>query len=674
MTCLAAPPKFRLLDGLVGWDVAAESFERLAGEWDASGVRLMRHGSDDVIPPAAIWPYLPPPRLAYDCGSCTWFLVTPAPPSSRLLSFGPCDACDQRWRESSFATHGMEDLVAVAVHQELIAVADRSGEIRVWERDGARVGSFPVADPTHLAFVNGCELVVVAGARRIWRFDPAGIPLGHIPFAPDAGSAVAAIGGSNDGSLWLMLRDAAGQATLRRRSRRGGWKQATLDDLRESLPDTGLHVVAREGFCVRRHPRDRTSASCCFTWYGRPASSIVPEPTPPAFVTRGQLLTRAIDSRVPRCRWHRLRIDADVPVGTGVEVAVATADVADQTIQQGAADPAWPNFETGIPHPLDWQRITGADDVLIDQPPGQFLYVRLRLTSTDGVATPVVRSLRLDFPRATSLDALPSVYREDPQAEDFTERFLALFDATLEDLDTAVERLPALLDIADTPAEVLPWLGSFLGVAFDPEWDPPRRRRILAALPALYARRGTPAGLADAVKLVFDVDSVIEEITGSSVFSAVASLDRRSPLDARLGATRLFGRSRVRFRLGASALSKAPLRAYGDPSLDAVTSGAFRFRVLVPAIAGANATIARRLRQLVDSQKPAHVVASVRIGSPVPVLGAELRVGIDTHLGSPAPPILGARGNVRLRRDAILRGRTTTSLTAVSTSVVRTSC
>ena len=679
MSCLAAPPTFRLLDGLVGWDTA--SAEGIAGLWDASGIHLPQEGPGGGVPPSAVWPFLPPPRLAYDCATCTWFLVTPWPPASRLLQLGPCDACDVRWRPVPLNTEPLDDLVAVAVHGNLIAVADRiRNEVRVWERTGALVGVFTVADPTHLAFISGCDLLAVSGGSRILRFDPAGIPLGSIALELPAGARIETLGGASDGSLWVFVKQDDGPWLLRRRSCQGEWSEAPVAGLQQAFADTGLTVVAPDGFCVRRNPRDRNAETCCFTWFGRPAS------TPPAhdptggFGTQGQLLTSPIDSGIPRCRWHRVRMRADVPVGTGVEISLATAEVADGAVSQGVADPAWAGFEAGIPHPLDWQVVDGSSDFLIDQPPGRYLYVRVRLTS-DGTSTPVVRSLRIDFPRSTSVDALPSVYREDPQAEDFTERFVALFDAALEDLDASVEQFPALLDVADTPADVLPWLGRFLGAAFDPAWDAARRRRILAALPALYGRRGTPDGLAAAVKLVFDVEPAIEEITGTAIYGAVADTEHRSALDARLGSVRLFGRSRVRFRLGASAISRTPLRSYGDPSLDAAAAGAFRFRVLLPSIVGSSPATLARLRQLVDSQKPAHTVASVRVGSTLAVLGQELRVGIDTRLGAPPPPVLGANaapdgsrtgaGNVRLRRDSILRGRASSGAVVGHTSGIQ---
>src|SRR6185436_11776977 len=193
-------------------------------------------------------------------------------------------------------------------------------------------------------------------------------------------------------------------------------------------------------------------------------------------------------------------------------------------------------------------------------PPGRYLFLCLRLLG-DGRATPVVRRVRLDFPRVTSLDLLPSVYREDPRAEDFTERFLSLFDASIEDLDGLIDRFPALLDGAGVDERVLPWLGSFLDVAFEASWPVERRRAILQAVPRLYRLRGTAEGLAQAVELVFGVRPAIQELAAERRWGAVGR-------DGRLGAVRLFGRARSRFRLGASALSAAPLVAHGDPDRD----------------------------------------------------------------------------------------------------------
>jgi len=302
----------------------------------------------------------------------------------------------------------------------------------------------------------------------------------------------------------------------------------------------------------------------------------------------------------------------------------------------------------------------------------------LNLTG-DGANTPVVRSVRIDFPRRTSLDRLPAVYRASPEAEDFTERFLANFDASLEDLDAAIARFPAMFSVAGVPPEVLPWLGSFLDVAFDPTWSDARRRAILSQLPALYPLRGTVCGFVKIFNLIFDLTPAIEELAPARPWGALA--DSGTPADpsaqpnAQLDAVRLFGQGRARFRLGSSALGQAPIHAYGDPDLDPLVAEAYRFEVQIPR--GTGGAVRDRMTALIEAQKPAHTVATIRFGGDGFVVGVWSAVGIDTAFLPLPQPVLGATGNVQLNRASTAaagppRGRLPLTVGASSAVGVRT--
>src|SRR5262249_46948111 len=96
-------------------------------------------------------------------------------------------------------------------------------------------------------------------------------------------------------------------------------------------------------------------------------------------VTQSALVSIPLDSRISRCRSHRLRIDADVAPGSALAVQLASV----------GEDPA------GVPGPGDWQTVTApARDVLVAQPPGRYLVVRLLLGRTDAAAPgPAVRQV-----------------------------------------------------------------------------------------------------------------------------------------------------------------------------------------------------------------------------------------------------------------------------------------
>jgi phage tail-like protein len=621
MSCGPADATFRLLDCFVGWDEA--SALGLGGLDDPRGVCLLA-AHPDALGEAEIDARIPPRYLAHGCGGCEWLLAT----GSALLVRDGCGAAWRPARATPVAPPQPWQPSAVATWGDLIAVVESAG--RVWLLSIAR-GRSPIAlaveGPAAVAL--GAAGLTVAAAAGLLRFDPSGAPVDRLAL-PDgvAPSSIDRLAVAPAGELWLAVRD----GELRRVFRYGTEGQpraASRDELAAALPATGVRT-SDDGFCIAEPGPRGAIVTSCFGLNGAPRAAGVAADDGPERLASGVLVTRALDSGVPRCRWHRVRIDADVPPGTSLLVEVATAE-----------------DELAAPHDADWTTAgPGSADFLIAQPPGRFLYMRMTLRG-DGRATPRVRRVRLDLPRATSLDRLPGVYREDPEAAEFTERFLALFDAQIEELDRAIERFPAMLDPGGVPDDVLPWLASLVGVAFDPAWEAERRRALLAAAPELHRRRGTVGGLVRAIQLVLGVEPVVEELAAARAYSTIGA--------ARIGQVRLYGRNRARFRVGRSPLGRAPVRSYGNPDDDVVREAAYRLRVRVPPVPGATRAQAdARLRRLVEAQKPAHIAVEATVGGGGGTLGGGLLVGVDTVFAPPPPPVLGRAGNIRLHRASVL--------------------
>jgi phage tail-like protein len=639
MSCAAGIPRFRLLDGLVGWDeLSPDGTKGLFALPDDEGLVLALKGKG-AVDPNAVSPYLPPARLARGCDPCQWFLVTPRP--SRLMVLGPCpaDACESAWT----AIQTLVDAVAVAAWKHSVAVSDPgAGALWIYGANGHRlVAAVPLYQPGPVAFTPHGEILVVT-PQGIVRVAIDGRVRGVLPAAPPPN--VIRIGVGRDCRVWVLTEPKRDEfflwsAALDDKE----FEPATVEELAKAFPNLGAIIEGRRGFCLE---------SCCYTWYGRCADHDDIDPLPsPSREKQGQLLTVAIDSGIAACAWHRVRVDAVIPKGTTLQVSVATAEDANAPAQ-GVNVPEWAAFPAGTPHPGDWQDADPAEtDFLVRTAAGRHIYVRARLTG-DGTATPILRRIRIDFPRLTSLDLLPLIYREEPDAEEFTERFLSIFDASVEDVDRVIERSPALLDPAGIPAEILPWLGTFFDVVMERKWGVAQRRAILHAVPELYQRRGTLAGLQKVIEVVFGVKAHIEELGPTRNWGSTGKTTV-------LGAVRLFSRSRARMRLGTSQVGRAPLRSYGNPDRDPDSVNAFQIRVATPRIGAFGEVEAGELRRLVEAQKPAHVAASVVRTGGLPVLGNSVSVGIDTLLVSLPKPILGS--NVRLNRSSILwhgaRGR-----------------
>jgi len=377
-----------------------------------------------------------------------------------------------------------------------------------------------------------------------------------------------------------------------------------------------------------------------FDWNGRRLPGEDVGPAGDDAERRGQFLSAALDSQIPGCRWHRIRVDADVPGTTSVELAFATTDgpAEGRTPASPGAD-GWSAFPGGDPNPADWvQLVDGALDSTLNAPPGRYGYLRIRLTGHGGV-TPAVHQVRLDLPRATSLDHLPAAYAEDPNAEDFTERFLSIADAQLEDIDEVLAQRPALLDADALPDDALGWLAGLLGTGFETEMPAANRRAFLRAAPELFSRRGTPRGLVETLDVALGVTGTVEELGPARPWGAVGR--------AHLGSVRLFGRSLARVRLGTSRLGVARVDGRGNPDHDALLAGAHRIRVHVPA--GTDTSLVARV---VRSQIPAHVVADVEAAT-AGFVATTLRLGIDTTLSPPASAVVG---DMTLGRRGVVSG------------------
>src|ERR1700751_2234007 len=140
------------------------------------------------------------------------------------------------------------------------------------------------------------------------------------------------------------------------------------------------------------------------------------------FPTSGYYYSDSLDSKTYRCLWHRVVLSGCVPPGTAVRVDTFTAE-SDKPVDEIESLPEsrWATAQLDVgTKSCEW-------DFLSFSPPGRYMWLRLTLEG-DGSATPVVEKVKVYYPRASSLQYLPAVYREDPASADFTARFLSIFD------------------------------------------------------------------------------------------------------------------------------------------------------------------------------------------------------------------------------------------------------
>jgi phage tail-like protein len=107
---------------------------------------------------------------------------------------------------------------------------------------------------------------------------------------------------------------------------------------------------------------------------------------------------------------------------------------------------------------------------------------------------------------------LPSLFQEDFLAQ----RFCAALDDVLAPVTATLDCLPAYLDPALTPPDVLDWLAGWVGLDLAVQWPVERRRLLVARAAELHAWRGTAYAVRELVELATGIVPELEDSGGAT--------------------------------------------------------------------------------------------------------------------------------------------------------------
>ena len=227
--------------------------------------------------------------------------------------------------------------------------------------------------------------------------------------------------------------------------------------------------------------------------------------------TSGAMWSSAIKGDNLKTSWHRAEVEMQrLSGGAHLRVFVATADddsnppPVEPSADNPFSDPKWRRAIT----PTD--RFANLSDVFIGGEPSGFVWIGA-LFSGDGRSSPVVSQIRVEFDHKGYLNHLPAIYRTDQRCSDFLLRFLSMFETLFDDVEERIVDLSVLFDPESTPKDMLPWLAGWLAVELNEDWSEQRQRETIAGAFEFYGRRGTAAGLREALRVLGGVNAIIEE-------------------------------------------------------------------------------------------------------------------------------------------------------------------
>lgn len=403
------------------------------------------------------------------------------------------------------------------------------------------------------------------------------------------------------------------------------------------------------------------------------------------YFPKGSVTTFRLDSGEFQMIWGRLFLDACIPKDTEIVIRCITADEPPDEITSAPSPPANttavpPDNAQSPPMPpptlaeqlknapvqplhrretgyeLPWVRPAEDDsfetyEAPVLAGPGRYLWLLIELSGNTR-ATPRVKALRAEYPTHDYLRRLPKTLSRDEGVASFLRRYLAAFEGQLGQLEARADARAALLDPRSAPAEILPWLASFVGLLLDERMGhAPRpggkiedvRRTLISEATWLFRFRGTVPGLRHFVEIYLGIQTIlIEKFRARGLGGALLSDSDGLSSNSILGAG---------FRVG-GAIGEDETQLLSGSIDDAFDTHAHRFSLIIPASLTSEQLDV--VKQILDLHRPAHTLVDVcTVGAGMRV-GRGLQVELTSIIGRNGGFSQLQLGNALLGRGAIL--------------------
>jgi phage tail-like protein len=545
-------------------------------------------------------------------------------------------------------------------------------------------------EPTAVTF-DGCGRVFVGDRANgcIHRFSPFGLWEDSLPGFEGVTDIVV------DQRNWLYAIVGGDEAGVRVLDLRSGEPHDTAPRIEaveayfRKLPfEVDAHGnLYLDGLCDPRHS-DAENAnsqqnSGVFDRNGNPLTT-VPVPEFTRYETKGCFLSEALDSKIYRCQWHRVVLRGRIPPDGSVSVLTYTSET--QQPQSRISDLGNEAWDT---NQHTYQMENGEWDCLVRSGGGRYLWFKLEFVC-NGLSTPNIESIRLEFPRVSLRRFLPAVFSADPESADFADRFLSIFDTTLRSIETQVDDQATYFDPDSAPTkkgpdnriDVLSWLACWIGESLDRHWPEKKRRLYVKNAARLHHMRGTRYGLWH--QLLFFLGMEPERLpcpTGKTqrcCGRSISSPNEKFQISAwqppdlilehyqlrrwmflgkgRLGDQAILWGKRIvnRSQLNENAqVDRTQLITTQDPLRDPFHVYAHKFSVFVPASFGRCDCHRKGLDNLLKKASPGHTENQIIYVEPRFRIGFQSMIGFDSVVGM-YPEGVVLDGKVPLGRDSVL--------------------
>lgn len=224
--------------------------------------------------------------------------------------------------------------------------------------------------------------------------------------------------------------------------------------------------------------------------------------------SHGIMISRLLDSREKGTVWHRMVMDGESLGDTSIQFTIYASDTNWLVWKSRKTDITALIRDSGIPTedkkkaflPYLAKRVLNPADILLHEIQGRYLWFIAELFG-QGNSHPLIRTIKIYFPKSTWIGWLPGVYQNNPESVSFLERYLGIFQSIYDDMEQNIRHSARYMDPDAGPEEFLLWCASWLKIGNTYLWTEEKLRKLLRCAARLFSKRGTREGLLELVEL-----------------------------------------------------------------------------------------------------------------------------------------------------------------------------
>lgn len=216
----------------------------------------------------------------------------------------------------------------------------------------------------------------------------------------------------------------------------------------------------------------------------------------------GYYISDPIDSYKENNKWHKIKLDANIPKNTQIKIKYALFEDYEKACEfKNKKEANMEDFFRG--------RIVNSKDALFYKGIGRYMVLKIEFYAGER-ESPSIKDIRIYYNRNGYLKYLPEVYTNSME-DDFLERFLAIFETFLMQMEENIANVYEYFNPQVVDEDFLEFLADMMGIKYDFNISQQKLRYLIKNIGEIYSKRGTKEGIKKLLEIILNDEVYIIE-------------------------------------------------------------------------------------------------------------------------------------------------------------------